>query len=808
VNINNPYSGGRAVQIPQDAVEEIQVQAGGYTAEYGNANAGIVRQQLKTGSSEFNVSYEYITDNIGFKGKNSAFSGEKTLGSYWYGYNEQIGAISGPVFDERFRFFGLIDYAFQRDQNPQPYPGIFNLGPYAATANGLPDTISVNYPAGAVKGNAAETFSYAGTFTMDLKPFIVRLAGTLSNNTTHNSFNTHRNAGNVANIYDFGRIEQQDVVDGSFSLKLTHVLSSTMFYELTAGYFYFTLNAYDPFLKDDFMSYGDSSANAAYGFHFPSQFSRPSRTDIYGFSFNGYGDVLAGYSRNKRTSVSLNGSLSFLVGKEHTIKIGGEFQRYTMRRYAWNNERVFSLAGLIASPGNRTAEEILIGQGPDNFGYDVFGNEINGSGFFAPKHPLFTSGFIEDKIDMEDLILNVGVRYDFIDSDNYEMVDPTLPDLSFDFNSGEIKTDGFKKVAAFNSVSPRIGISFPVTDQTVFHAQFGKFVQQTRLRDIYQGLYLTSSELRGGLFIGSPVGFNIRPTRTTQYELGFTQQIGSVGSFDITGYYRDIKDQVIYDLQSVQKSSSFKGYYVYRNGDFATTKGLEISFNMRRIERVMLTGSLSLQDAQGTGSYPNSNRGIVGAPLDGVTIFKPQYISPLEFNNPLSGNVNLDYRFGENDNPSFLSRFGVSVLATFSSGHPFTRGIGGANLEGEARGRRPVEPLNNSSTPSTFQVDLRIDKTFQLVNRLNLNVYAYVINLFDRKNIQNVFLRTGSTTDDGYISDPQLSGDLVNQPGYVDLYRAVNIDYYEQYQNASFLATVPYFYGPPRQIRLGFKIEY
>ena len=179
------------------------------------------------------------------------------------------------------------------------------------------------------------------------------------------------------------------------------------------------------------------------------------------------------------------------------------------------------------------------------------------------------------------------------------------------------------------------------------------------------------------------------------------------------------------------------------NGDFATTKGVELAFNMRRRERLQVNANLSFQDAQGTGSFPNSQRGIVGAPLDGVTIFKPQYISPLEYNNSFRGSLNLDYRFAKDDGPKWLQEFGISSLITFNSGHPYTLGKGGADLEGDARDRQPLQALNTSTTPWIFQVDLRIDKTVNIIDKLNANIYIYVINLFDRKNIENVFLRTG-----------------------------------------------------------------
>ncbi|MGE5403006.1 MAG: TonB-dependent receptor [Ignavibacteriales bacterium] len=821
VSITNPVTGGRAITINQDAVEEIQVQSGGYTAEFGGANAGIVRQQLKTGPQNLKITAEYITDNVGFKGKSSAFDGKQRLGSYWFGYNEFTGTLGGPVLDEKFRFFGLFNYQYQRDANPQPYPGI-NLGRVTDGLSG--DTVNLVYPAGAVRGNSTQTFSYSATLTMDLKPFQIRFAGTYSSNGRDIAFNTNRNAGNIANLYDAARIEKLDTKDGSGSIKITHVLGANAYYELTAGYFNQYQHRYDPILKDDLLGYGDSIANANAGFVWnrkpgdpTGRFIRPARLSLYDFSFNAYGDVLAGYQKAKRENTSLTGAFSYTIGKVHSIKIGGEYQRFTIRNYSFGNEGAFALAGQVAAnaalpdtdPQKRTLEQVYINQGVNAYGYDALGNEVTSSdGIYAPKHPIFAGAYIQDRIEFRDLILNLGVRFDYIKTNNKALIDMSRPELTFNYNTGDIYPSGLVDVPSFSSLSPRIGLSFPVTDQTVFHAQYGKFVQQTRLADIYQGLPLTYNNLRGGFFILTPVGFNVRPTRTTQYELGFTQQIGDFASFDITGYYKDISDQVVYDQQIVATGSPFKNYYILRNGDFATTKGVELTFNMRRTERIAVNASLSFQDARGTGSFPNSNRGIVGSPLEGSTPFAPQYISPLEYNNPVSGNFNIDYRFGAEEGPSVLHSFGVALLMRFNSGHPYTRGIGGRDLEGDARDRQPVEPLNTSSTPAIFQMDLKIDKTVRLFDMLNANIYLFVINIFDRKNVENVFLRTGTTTDNGFLSDPKLAGNLATNQNYVNVYNAINIDYYEQYQNAAGLLTTPYFFGPPRQVRLGIRLEY
>jgi len=283
-------------------------------------------------------------------------------------------------------------------------------------------------------------------------------------------------------------------------------------------------------------------------------------------------------------------------------------------------------------------------------------------------------------------------------------------------------------------------------------------------------------------------------------------------------YYKDVKDQVVFISQDTDPNSSFQSYSTLANGDFATTKGIELTFNMRRFQRIAGNASFAFQDARGTGSFPNSNRGIVGAPLENRA-FVPQYVSPLVFNNSLRGNFNLDYRFGPNDGPGVLNDFGISLLAVFTSGHPYTKGTGGADLEGDARNRTPVEPLNTSTTPSTFQVDLGIDKTITIYERLAANSYIRVTNLFDATNVDNVFLRTGSATDDGFISDPALRAQLLNTygPQYEDVYRAINIDYAEQWRNAGgaggdgggvYQGLNAYMYGPPRSIVLGLKLSY
>jgi hypothetical protein len=829
-SMTDPVVGGRSVNIVQDAIEEIQVQSGGYTAEYGGANSGIIYTQIKSGTPDWQASLEYITDNVGFKGRGDRFSGEKTLGSFWYGYSETIATLSGPVFGNNIKFFGLLNYRYFADEEPQRYPGI-DIGEVTNPTTG--DIIDLRYPAGSVQGNSEEVMNTTGTLTFDYNPIILRLVGTWSRTDQFNPFSSSRVAGNIANFMNTSRIEENERFDGAFSGKLTWIASPSVFAEVSAGFSFSQSEVFDPILKDNFFSYGDSIANANAGIVWTrglndntGRFQRPPRIPLFDFSFNSPGDVTAGYGINNRDRWNINGALSAELGKFHSLKIGGELQLFEISNYSWGNEGIMALPALRFANDNLPAgddqkvkdELVIIGRGVNNFGYDLYGNKYTGTtnyetGEIAPHKPTFAAFYVQDKIEWNDLIVNAGIRYDYIDIDNQTFIDPTMPELTINKGDGTIKPAGLVDVPTFNAISPRLGVSFAITDQTVFHAQYGKFVQQSRLRDAYQGPFATSNNLRGGFEITAPVGFNIRPTRTTQYEIGFTTQVGDFASFDITGYYKDIQDQIVFDKVKVDANSSFTDYNTLINGDFATTKGIELSFTMRRISRFQANANVTFQDARGTGSFPNSARGIVGAPIDGLTVFKPQYVSPLEYNNDVAGSFNLDYRFGYNDGPPALERFGISALINFTSGHPYTTGIGGPDLEGDARDRQPIEPLNASTTPATFQVDLRVDKTFNIADLIDLNIYVYVINLFDAENIQNVFLRTGSTQDDGYLSNPALGGQLIETfgPVYEQVYRAINIDYYEQYQNAATgapITTRPFFYGPPRQIRLGIRLEY
>ncbi|PKL81545.1 MAG: hypothetical protein CVV24_14720, partial [Ignavibacteriae bacterium HGW-Ignavibacteriae-3] len=339
VSVRNPRGGGRAVSIAQDAIEEIQVQSGGYTAEFGGANSGIVRSTFRSGGSQLKASIEYITDNVTFKSAKNAFDGKKTaFGTYWWGQDETSASLSGPLFSQNVKFFANVHYQFNRSPSHPDQPAI-NLGlvfdPKIPVASR--DSVNFVFNNGARPKSARKYYTMTGTLNFDFKPIIFRLSGSYF--IDENNFN----ATGPYNILNDRPGEYQSH-NGTANLKMTHVLSPSLFYELNAGIVRTDYFEQDPFLKDNYWQYADSVANAAVGYVWTrtpqdiarrvyGRFVAPRSLSIFDWNFPRTGAVNASYNKNETNSLSFAGALNWLPNKYHTIKLGGEYQTWTYRTF-------------------------------------------------------------------------------------------------------------------------------------------------------------------------------------------------------------------------------------------------------------------------------------------------------------------------------------------------------------------------------------------------------------------------------------------------------------------------------------------
>ena len=188
------------------------------------------------------------------------------------------------------------------------------------------------------------------------------------------------------------------------------------------------------------------------------------------------------------------------------------------------------------------------------------------------------------------------------------MKDPSLP-----FAGGTDPTNfdpgDFIQKESEVKFSPRIGLGFPVTESTVFHAQYGKFVQIPALEDLYVGPY----DLYDFITMGSsicPNRNNHRAKKRLSMKSDSGRRSAIAAALNITAFYKNIKGLVNRQTKFFQRTPGDEKltYIAPTNADFGTTKGLSLSLDANRISYFSLSLQYTYQLAEGTGSSTGSIR--------------------------------------------------------------------------------------------------------------------------------------------------------------------------------------------------------
>ena len=98
----------------------------------------------------------------------------------------------------------------------------------------------------------------------------------------------------------------------------------------------------------------------------------------------------------------------------------------------------------------------------------------------------------------------------------------------------------FQEVKPKTQISPRFALAFPITDKGYLHFSYGHFFQNPEFSYLYSNPEFEVPPSSGaGYTMGNA---DMEPQRTTQYEVGFSQQIGQDIGVEITGYFKDIRN--------------------------------------------------------------------------------------------------------------------------------------------------------------------------------------------------------------------------------------------------------------------------
>ena len=856
-NVTNPNFSSEQVSVVQEAIEEVQLQSGGYTAEFGGGNSAVVRTTTRTGGTSLKLTADYLTDDF-------AKPGEQFLGTSAWGYRRGVLTLSGPLTDG-IRFFLVGNHNFNRNRQymylePFLFEGLTDDGVTGRPVGTLlPNNGTFELKRNYMYNNWDQSNQGQGNVVFDFNqlanvPMKLRFVGSYSQATSINGTSwpgTGRSgSGYFRNPSQF-TLNQTDAYFGN--VRLTHVLSPTTFYELGVSMNYRFAKTYDPTFKDDWMKYTDSVANFGAGFVDTSDHSTgwtryrgpQNYSTIFGFQFSHPNAPNGGYSKDKQNSLGATIDFTSQVNNRWELKAGGAIEQWTIRRWAIGNISNYMLFRDLNRDGTFEADDVVLAAdvlkgvaldrarrarysvagGITMQGYDVDGNETDGYTLSdgsiqvdKPYKPTTASAYVQNKFEYNDLIINFGARYEYWDM-QFKSVEPTINpatnELDYtevsgvDQNLNIIKEDFIKRTDPISLVLPRVSFSFPVSEKTVFYSQYGKYAQMPSLGQFY----LTDIGFSNGL---NPVTRNpyangmpmfVRPERTTLFEVGLRQFLTDNFAFTFTGFYKDQTDQM--QVRRTYNSLGNAIFLSYLNSDFATIKGVELTLELRRTQRISAKVNYTLSDARGTGSSPGS--GSV-ATTDELKARFPSIIGLMPFNQTHRGSLQLDYRFAKGDGGPILEGMGLNLLATFNSGHPYTKvredflgqwNVWNVGVYGLADRRfsHPEEPINTSTTPWVFNLDLAWNKVFY-IGDVNFELYVNVLNVFNTKNVYDVYKTTGSATDDGWFKDPRSVQFRQNLPGYEQMYKALNLD-----NRAELIGRYADTYGSPRVIRVGMKLE-
>lgn len=365
----------------------------------------------------------------------------------------------------------------------------------------------------------------------------------------------------------------------------------------------------------------------------------------------------------------------------HFLQIGGEFLRYDLS--------MFSIATFSLS----------------NYYLDEW-----------HEKPTEWGIYFRDKIEMGGLIVNAGIRLDSYNLGDVVYSDDALDPLSapVDEETGEIKNpvNWSDNVGAKVYISPRLGISHPITDRDVLHFSYNHFLQRPDWRYFFENIgYSTEGAYEE---IGNP---ELEPQRTVSYEVGFTHQFTANMKVDITGYYKDIFGWV---QQSQINNLAGTRFWIYENADWGAVKGFEVAVDKRMsnnfsadINYTYMVTSGRLSDPQLGGTYLWRN------------LVTPSDPHALDHDQTHTLSAKFTYYIPAARN-QLMGDWMFNVTDRYGSGFPY---------DTQDRASATTVPAENDGRlPATNQLDMRIQKGFDIgIGRLI--TYLEVYNVLNTENM-------------------------------------------------------------------------
>ncbi len=467
------------------------------------------------------------------------------------------------------------------------------------------------------------------------------------------------------------------------------------------------------------------------------------------------------------------------VTSHHEVKAGLLFNYYTLFLHNIN---------LHMSQADNNNDPVLTGQ-PFLINPVVIPSMETQDNQQYTHKPWQFSFYVQDKMEYQSLIVNLGIRFDYFHPDGQVLADPSDPNVylplkpqnqdsvvapgvspSMQHQAGVDKrmTYWYKNASNKWQLSPRLGVSFPITDRGIIHFSYGLFFQIPAFERLYSNPGYKLGVAGGSTNLGIIGNPDLKPEQTTSGELGVQQQLTDDLALDVTGYFRDIRNLAgtLNEIEYVFGGT--KTYSKYVNTDFGFVRGVVISLDKRFSGGFSANLDYTFQIAKTDASDPNS---AYNSRASGV---QPEtQLIPTDWDQRHTVNVTLNY-------VNSSSNWGGSTIFRYGSGTPYT-----------PEGITNVGTLvyNSQVKPSTFRLDLQLYKDFK-ISQTTLSVFLRINNLLDTKNATQVYPSTGQP-DWSLDEKRQLE---IQQPEVVS-------SIVDRYNRAD-------YYSEPRRVELGTTISF
>lgn len=733
VSVQDPLAGtGFGLQISASSIKEVEVLTGGFNAEYGQATSGVIDATTKDGGADYHGTFGYKTDNFGFNSDSR---------SNW---NSRIveGSLSGPEpitshilptlglhipGDITFftNFYAGISDAFTR-WTPTIVGGRETSIYREAVARQLNST---TFGGARFAPGQENNWQWLGKLTWKISPpTSLQYSYYQSVSINQNSQSLQINLEFVEPSPGF-QYEYQNILDSAnvyshknilHILKWNHTRSSHSFYKITLSRFLTNLRV--DANGNDYTRYREPRDIVT----FPVDYYNTNRDTIGVVPGDGFWDVGNGFTWRDHYTI------------DNTLK--AEF----------SND--FSERNKFKTGFDVTFQEMqMVDIQKPWFGELGLNNDI------YKVYPGFGSFYAQDNITFSGMILNFGLRIDwwmpgkFVDDAVKNPASITIPDAVRQAYEDDTFNFFGRKMKA--RLSPRLGISHPISDNQTLFFSYGQFSKRPNPQFVYAKLNPLSAQTSFPRF-GNP---NLNPETTVAYELGLRNEFSENDVFTLTAYYKDIFDYV--STRSAQITNSrFSGgrFTTYVNQDYARSRGIEVEYKKRigAWFRGTLTGSYSI--ATGKSSYPDEGSLVQRGDQDEQ--IKENYVL---FDRPLQASMTatLFVRKGE---PLFdfghgiLDNYNLYIRMFYQSGKRYTPYV----LVPSTDPNKPAEyqidrsNLNGSLGDSWFWVDLNFEKYFSL-GGLNFSFTIEVTNILNNKNSAIINPVTGRAYEYG---DPVPTG--------------------------------------------------